>query len=348
MARTISIIGAGRVGKTLGKRLRELGWRIGAVVTRSKATSRAAVRAIGAGTPYSMFANGFVREPFRGSELQLRLNRSARSAVPMRSHTRSRYLLPRRAGPAEASVPAFAGQFVPHGLLAADVILFATPDHALAGVAKSLARAIRKTGGNACRGKVILHTSGALDRAVLAPLARLGAATGSLHPMQTFSGRGVPRLEGVTFAVEGDPKARRAAMGIARALGGVPISIDSRDKPVYHAAAVLAAGSGFPLIESALQMLMRIGFTRSRAMQTLLPLTRQMLDNIERLGPRAAWTRPISRGDYAVVAKHARALRLYPRELRQSYAALALLAGRVLSKKPAATVGRLKRALGDR
>jgi predicted short-subunit dehydrogenase-like oxidoreductase (DUF2520 family) len=344
MARTISIIGAGRVGKTLGKRLRELGWRIGAVVTRSKATSRAAVRAIGAGTPYSMFANGFLREPFRGSELQLRLNRSARSAVPMRSHTRSKYLLPRRAGPAEASVPAFAGQFVLQGLLAADVILFATPDHALAGVAKSLA----EIGGKAWRGKVVLHTSGALDRAVLLPLARLGAATGSLHPMQTFSGRGVPRLEGVTFAIEGDPKARRTALGIARALGGVPISIDSRDKPVYHAAAVLAAGSGFPLIESALQMLMRIGFTRSRAMQTLLPLTRQMLDNIERLGPRAAWTGPISRGDYAVVAKHARALRRYPREFRQSYAALALLAGRVLSKKPAATVGRLKRALRDR
>src|SRR5208282_1456098 len=49
MDRSISIIGAGRVGTTLGKRLRQLGWRIGAVVTRSPATSRAAVRAIGAG-----------------------------------------------------------------------------------------------------------------------------------------------------------------------------------------------------------------------------------------------------------------------------------------------------------
>ena len=51
MKRTLSIVGAGRVGRTLGKRLRERGWRIGAVVTRSTATSRAAVRAIGAGTP---------------------------------------------------------------------------------------------------------------------------------------------------------------------------------------------------------------------------------------------------------------------------------------------------------
>ena len=50
MTRVLSIVGAGRLGRTLGKRLREQGWRIGAVVTRSTKTSRAAVRAIGGGT----------------------------------------------------------------------------------------------------------------------------------------------------------------------------------------------------------------------------------------------------------------------------------------------------------
>jgi Trk K+ transport system NAD-binding subunit len=53
MKRTVSIIGGGRVGRTLGKCLRGLGWQIGAVVTRSDATARAAVRAIGGGTGYS-------------------------------------------------------------------------------------------------------------------------------------------------------------------------------------------------------------------------------------------------------------------------------------------------------
>ncbi|MGD0957898.1 MAG: Rossmann-like and DUF2520 domain-containing protein [Candidatus Acidiferrales bacterium] len=287
MARTISIVGAGRVGKTLGKRLRKLGWCIGAVVTKSKATSGAAVQAIGAGL--------------------------ARSRVTIDA-------------------------------AAADVILVATPDDALAGVASALA----EISGKDWRGKIVLHTSGTLDCGVLAPLARRGAATGSLHPMQTFSGRGVPNLAGVIFAVEGDPKARRVALGIVRALGGVPISIDSRDKPVYHAAAVLAAGSGFPLIESGVQMLMRIGFTRRRAMQTLLPLIRQMLDNIERIGPRAAWTGPLSRDDYTIIAKHAQALRGYPREVQQAYVTLAHLAAHVLSKKPASATKRLKRALAGR
>jgi predicted short-subunit dehydrogenase-like oxidoreductase (DUF2520 family) len=284
MPPTISILGAGRVGGTLGRRLHQLGWRIGAVVTRSAATSRRAVRAIGAGRPLAHLS----RE-----------------------------------------------------VLAADVILLATPDAALPSVARSLAQ----LGGRECRGKIILHTSGALDRGVLAPLARRGAATGSLHPMQTFSGRATPQLKGVIFAVEGDRKARRAAQAIARALGGVPVPIAGSSKPAYHAAGVLVAGHALALVEAAVQTLLRIGFSRRRALQTLLPLIRQMLDNFERIGPRASWTGPVARGDLSTVARHVRAMRRYPREFQRAYAALALLGGRVLSKTPAATIARIERAL---
>jgi predicted short-subunit dehydrogenase-like oxidoreductase (DUF2520 family) len=272
------------VGATLGKRLRALGWRVGVVATRSGATARRAVRAIGAGRASSQLTRA---------------------------------------------------------IFDADIILIATPDAALASVARSLA----KVGGGLCRRKVILHTSGALDRSVLRPLARCGADTGSIHPMQTFSGRNIPQLAGVTFAVEGSPRALRAARAVARALGGVPVSIAGGDKPAYHASAVLTAGSEFALIEAALKMLEDIGFSRRRALQTLLPLCRQMLDNIDRLGPRGAWTGPLSRGDYAVVARHMRTLRRYPAEFQQSYAALALLAGRVLSKNPAAALSQVRRAL---
>ena len=221
------------------------------------------------------------------------------------------------------------------------MILFATPDDALPAIAEALAKA----GGSAWRGKTALHTSATLDRTALAPLARRGAATGSLHPMQAFGGGIVPKLNGVIFAIEGDAKARRVAQSIAKSLGGIPIPIATRDKPVYHAAAVIACGSAYPLIETGLQLLIGIGFTRDRAMQTLLPLARQILDNIERIGPLAAWTGPLSRGDYAIVAKHARALRRYPREIQQAYAALSLLAGRLLAKHPAAALKQINRAL---
>ena len=265
-------------------RLRELGWRIGTVITRSPATARAAAHTIGGGSP------------------QARLTRE---------------------------------------VFDADIILLTAPDSALSAVSTALAR----IGGKECRGKVVLHTSGALDRTVLTPLARCGAATGSLHPMQTFSGRSLPNLKGAIFTVEGDPRARRAAQQIARQLGAVPVTIKGASKPAYHAAAVLVAGHALGLVEAATQILMRAGFSRRRAIDALLPLMRQMLDNSERLGPQAAWTGPVARGDFAVVAKHAKALVKYPREFRETYAALSLLAGRVLSKNPAAAIQRLKRAL---
>ena len=51
MDKSIAIVGAGRVGTALGKGLHEAGWRIGAVVCRSEAAARSAVRAIGEGRP---------------------------------------------------------------------------------------------------------------------------------------------------------------------------------------------------------------------------------------------------------------------------------------------------------
>lgn len=287
MTRTISIIGPGRVGRTLGKCLHRLGWGIDGVVARSNAHARAAVRWIGAGKPLG------------------RLSGDALSGA---------------------------------------VILIATPDTILAGVAEELARLGRKT----LKGKVVLHTSGALDSSVLDPLARCGAATGSLHPMQTFTGRTMPQLKNVIFAIEGAPAARRIARRIARGLGGTPITIDSKGKAAYHAAGTLVAGHGLALMEAAAQVLVGIGFKRRRALQALLPLTRQMLENFETAGPGPAWTGPIARKDYAIVAAHINALRRYPMEFRDAYAALALLSGRVLADDPTRAVAEIRRALHKR
>ncbi len=223
----------------------------------------------------------------------------------------------------------------------ADVILLATPDDVLADVARQLA----KLAGHKCRGKIVLHGSGVLDNKVLQPLARCGAATGSIHPMQTFTKNSRPNLKGVVFAIEGHPRARRAAGAMARALGGVPVPVASSSKPAYHTAGTLVAGHALALTEAAAQLLIKVGFTRAHAVVTLLPLIRQMLDNFEKHGPRAAWTGPASRGDYATVKKHQRALRRYPREFGDSYATLVRLSARVLAKNPKAKLKQLERAL---
>ncbi len=282
MEKSLAIIGAGRVGRALGRCLRELGWKIGVVVTRTDASSRRAVRFIGGGKPHG----GLTRQ-----------------------------------------------------VLVSRVILVATPDDAISGVARELAR----MGGEELRGKVVLHTSGAQDSRTLAPVKECGAAVGSMHPLQTFSGVGLPALEGKVFAVEGDVVAVRTALHIARALGGSPVRIAGEKKILYHAAAALAAGHVLALVETATQLLVSLGMKRSEAVRALLPLTRQVLDNFQRVGPRSAWTGPLARGDYKIVEAHLRALRDSQEETAQAYEALNRLAARVLAQDPAGTTAELEK-----
>jgi predicted short-subunit dehydrogenase-like oxidoreductase (DUF2520 family) len=284
MPTTVAIVGAGRVGRTLGRKLRELGWNIGPVVTRSAATARAAVRAIAEGVPHA----GLTRQ-----------------------------------------------------ILAADVVLLATPDYAVADVAARLAR----QGGEEWRGKVVLHTSGSLSRDALNALTRCGASTGSMHPMQTFSGRGRTDLEGVIFGIDGDARALRVGRQIARALGGVPVVVNGANRVAYHAAGGFAAQHVLSVMEAGTRILMSVGFTRRLASRALLNLARQTLDNFERLGPRATWTGPLARGDFGTVEKHMAALRRLPREYREVYASLTRLAVAMLAAQDTRTRRRLARIL---
>jgi predicted short-subunit dehydrogenase-like oxidoreductase (DUF2520 family) len=196
-------------------------------------------------------------------------------------------------------------------------------------------------------GKVVLHTSGALDHRVLEPIQKRGAATGSMHPMQTFGGS-APNLRGVLFGIEGDPPARRMAQRIARDLGGIPIVVPAGRKAAYHAAAVMVAGLGMGLLESAVVVLMSAGFTRQRAMRSLWMLLRQMLDDAERIGTRRAWAGPLVREDFGVIAMHCRALRAFPAEFQELYVALARVAGRTLKANPAPFMRKLNAALAAR
>ncbi|MGC1613167.1 MAG: DUF2520 domain-containing protein [Candidatus Acidiferrum sp.] len=274
MPGSLAIIGAGRVGRALGRRLRELGWKIGAVVTRTVPSACKAVRSIGAG----------------------------------RAHA-----------------------FLTRQVLASQVILITTPDRGVAAVAEELAR----IGAEELRGKIVLHTSGALSSEVLAPVRECGAAVGSMHPLQTFTGVGVPPLDGRVFAIEGDIAAVRIARHMARALGAIPAHIESAKKPLYHAAGALAASSVLALMEAATRLMTAAGMKRREAVRALLPLTRQVLENFERLGPRAAWTGPLSRGDYGVVAAHADAIQDLPPEFVQAYEVVNRLAALVLAQDSA-------------
>jgi predicted short-subunit dehydrogenase-like oxidoreductase (DUF2520 family) len=286
MLKSLAIVGAGRVGRALGKRLREEGWRIAAVVARSAGSAARGVRFMGGG------------------------------------HAQPR---------------------VSSQVFAAHLILLATPDDQVAAVVRELLALLHDAGPNALRGRVFLHTSGALDSRVLHPLRRFGAAVGSMHPLQTFSGIGIPPLQGRCFAIEGDDLALRTARALVRSLGGRAIKIGADKKILYHAAAALAAGHVLAIEEAASRMLMSAGMTRRQAARSLVSLSRQVLDNFERLGGRAAWTGPLARGDYRVILAHAQAMSGLPVEYARAYEALNRLGARVLASNTKSTLARLNK-----
>jgi len=269
----ISIIGAGRIGRALGRCLREQGWKIHSVVTRSQATAHRAVRSIGGGS---------------GS-----------------------------------------GGLSP-SVLSASVILISVPDSAIAAVVNRLAA----FGKADLQNKTVFHTSGAFSSEVLARLRPLGTAVGSIHPLQTFSGVGIPALDGRIFAIEGDPAAVRVARAITRALGGQPLLLAAPIKPLYHAAAVISAGQVLALEETAIRIFVSLGMKRQEALKAALPLTRQVLENLGHIGARAAWTGPLARGDYSIIAIHEDVLQLLPLEYLHAYRAVNRLAARLLARDP--------------
>ena len=187
-------------------------------------------------------------------------------------------------------------------LLPSEVFLITVPDDQIAGVAAKLSRLQLDAKATA------LHTSGALSAEVLAPLRKKEWHTGSIHPLASISDAGKDALSGAFWSIEGDKAALQIAKSIVRDLNGKSFSIRSEDKPLYHAAAVMASGNVVALFDVALEMLAQCGLPRKTARSILLPLIASTVHNLEDKDPAQALTGTFSRGDLETVKRHLRAL----------------------------------------
>lgn len=203
-----------------------------------------------------------------------------------------------------------------------DAVFLSVPDGVLPEMAHALAGL-----GDAPSGCAAFHLSGALSGDVLAPLHARGYTVGTFHPLQSIAHpvTGADRLPGSTVAVSGEPGAVRVARRLVAYLRGYEVTIPVTQRPLYHAAAVLASNYLAVLLAVGGRLLVRAGVPEDRALEALLPLARGTLENVAEMGLGPALTGPVARGDAETVRLHLTSME--PRE-REVYRAL----GRELSR----------------
>ncbi len=201
----------------------------------------------------------------------------------------------------------------------ADLVFITTTDREIEAVAGSLARK------GVCRqGQIIIHTSGALASDIMAPVRQQGAAAISMHPLQSFTSveSAKENLPGSCFALEGDEWALPRVMEVVDALQGRYFVIRAEDKPLYHAAAVVASNYLVSLVHLSSTIYQRLGLDEAQAMDALFPLIQGTLNNIAKSGPAAALTGPVARGDGTTLKGHLKALRKMDWRVSEAYRAL--------------------------
>jgi predicted short-subunit dehydrogenase-like oxidoreductase (DUF2520 family) len=159
-------------------------------------------------------------------------------------------------------------------------------------------------------GTIVFHTSGSSSSDILKPFAERGCITASFHPLASITNwsDGPERFRGAYFCLEGADKAVRTARSLVRKLGGQPFVIAAADKPLYHAAAVTAAGHVTALFDVALSLMIKSGLDRRTARRVLQPLLLGVAENLASHDTPAALTGTFARGDEATLRRHLEAL----------------------------------------
>lgn len=190
----------------------------------------------------------------------------------------------------------------------ADLLVLATPDAALETVGGAVAPGLRP-------GALVVHLAGARGLDVLAPIAqtRPDVSVGALHPLQTLTGTDDgDALAGAWAAVAGPG----AVAALAAHLGLRPFRVDDDRRPAYHAAAAVASNH----LVALLGQVERLAAVADVPLAAFEPLVRASVDHVFAVGPEAALTGPVARGDVETVSRHLAAI---PADEQRAYRALA-------------------------
>lgn len=272
VAATVNLIGAGHVGRVLGRLFAASGaFAVQDVLTRSANSAQAAVGFIGAG---------------------------------------------QACGDMAAMRPA-------------RVWLLAVSDDQIAPACAALAQA------HDLKDAVVFHCSGAKASSELQVAAHAGALVASVHPIRSFADpEAVANAFAGTFCgIEGDADALALLGPALEAIGARLVPIDARAKTVYHAAAVFASNYLTTVLDAALRAYQAAGVPEDVARELARPLATETMANVFRLGPAAALSGPVARGDHATVTRQQEALLQWDEATGRLYAALVPLTADLARRK---------------
>jgi predicted short-subunit dehydrogenase-like oxidoreductase (DUF2520 family) len=212
-------------------------------------------------------------------------------------------------------------------LAPSDLWIIATRDDAISAVTDVLARGLEE-GSHAP--KIAIHMSGLSSIEVLAPLRKFGVDIASVHPLQTMPTpeRGAERLSGAWFGITAGAGTYDVLADFVESVGGRPFPVKDESKPAYHAAAAAAANFTLVNLVVAKDLLDAIDVP----IEVLGPLMEAVISNAIEIGPRAALTGPVARGDVDTVASQIQAVAEHAPEMTgifvSNVASLAKIAGR--------------------
>ncbi len=247
MAPTLNLVGAGHVGRVLGRLFTASGaFTVQDILTRSAASAQAAADFIGAGRACSELA----------------------------------------------------------AMRPAQVWMLAVGDDAIAPGCAALVAA------QPLAGAVVFHCSGAKASTELQAARDAGALAASVHPVRSFADPGAVAADfaGTFCGIEGDAAALAVLEPGFEAVGARLVRIDPAAKTVYHAAAVFASNYLVTVLDASLRAYQAAGVPEAVARELARPLALETVANVFRIGPEAALSGPLARGDLATVARQQEAV----------------------------------------
>lgn len=217
---------------------------------------------------------------------------------------------------AEMLLPGVPVAPVPEVVEAAQLVLLAVPDDALADLVAGL-----HATGTWRPGQLVAHTSGRHGLAPFAPVAA-DLLPMAIHPAMTFTGTSLDlaRLSECCFGITTPQALRPVAEALVVEMGGEPVWVAEEARGRYHAALAHGSNHMVTLVAQAMEILRSAGI--EPADRVLRPLLQASLDNALSSGD-AALTGPVARGDAGTVAAHLDELAGLAEDLRPAYLAQA-------------------------